>query len=325
MEKLLQLLVDGGVHSGEALGRQLGISRAAVWKKIKGLEKCGLQLQVVKSKGYQLAPGIGLLDKQRIISGLSNEVEQNISLHTALIINSTNDWVCDLAQNSVGSQVPFCTAEYQAQGRGRRGRMWATPFGGAICLSAFWRLGGGTAALEGLSLVVGLAVVKALESCGVKGLGLKWPNDIVWRGRKLAGILLEIHGDPTGECNVVMGVGVNVRLSKEQFELIDQPAADLTMISAKPVDRNRVISAMINSLYNALQRYREHGFCAFRSQWSQYDVFAGQTVVLDVSGTQVIGRALGVSEQGGIIVETEEGSKVFYGGEVTLRAHAHHA
>ena len=320
MEKLLSLLADRALHSGEEIGEQLGISRAAVWKKIKGLEEFGLQLDSVRGKGYRLASGVELLNSDTICSALDKAVLDSVSLHTCLVTESTNDLVCALAEQSSDNKMPFCTAEHQTHGRGRRGRVWSTPFGGTICLSALWRLGEGTASLEGLSLAVGLAVLKALEACGTKDLGLKWPNDILWQGRKLAGVLLEVHGDPTGECEVVIGVGVNIKLSEEQLAAIDQPAVDLTTICGKSISRNRVISAMINALYHMLEGYRLGGFFLFRDQWSQYDAFAGQRITLDASGKKVSGRSLGVNEQGGIILETDQGSRVFHGGEVSLRA-----
>ncbi|MDD7804633.1 MAG: bifunctional biotin--[acetyl-CoA-carboxylase] ligase/biotin operon repressor BirA [Endozoicomonas sp. (ex Botrylloides leachii)] len=319
MEKLLRLLADRELHSGEEIGRLLNISRAAVWKKIKNLQALGLQLDVIRGKGYRLASGVELLDSTTICNALDKTVLNNTVLHTCLITESTNDLICTLANRSFSNKIQFCTAEHQTRGRGRRARQWSNPFGGAICLSALWCLGEGTASLEGLSLAVGLGVLQALTSCGATELGLKWPNDILWQGRKLAGVLLEVHGDPTGDCQVVIGIGVNIKLTDKQLATIDQPAVDLATVCGQNISRNRAISAIINALYHILEGYKVKGFSMFRDQWCQHDIAVGQEVTLDASEKKVRGRALGISEGGGIILETDKGCRVFHGGEISLR------
>ncbi|MGB1272437.1 MAG: biotin--[acetyl-CoA-carboxylase] ligase, partial [Endozoicomonas sp.] len=250
MEQLLKLLADGGFHSGEALGNALGVSRAAVWKKLKALEELGLQLDSVRGKGYRLHPGIELLDWQVILDGLEPAVKDQVEVDICLQTASTMDRVRELSASryrqlsaaspqsghghmlsnkklsnkklsnkKLSSKKVFCVTEYQSCGRGRRGRTWSNPFGSTICLSLRWPFSEGMASLEGLSLAAGLAVLQALEACGADGLKLKWPNDVLWEVhdgfRKLSGILLEVYGDPTGDCEVVIGVGVNIALSQQ--------------------------------------------------------------------------------------------------------------
>ena len=322
MEKLLTLLSDGQFHSGENLGRALGVTRAAVWKKLKALEALGLRVDSARGKGYRLSAGIELLNKESIEQHLETDVRTNIALHTCLSTTSTNDLVRELAPLAPEKRH-FCLAEYQTGGRGRRGRNWVNPFGSTICLSAHWKMGEGTASLEGLSLAVGLAVFKALEFCGCKGLALKWPNDILWHSeqgyKKLCGILLEVHGDPTGECEVIIGIGINVALSARQLADIEQPATDLFRISHKPVSRNKVISAVINTLSHVLDGYGKGGFGLFRNEWLCHDAYLGQRVMLDASGRTVTGIARGVDEQGGLLLETNSGMMTFNGGEVSLK------
>ncbi|MDP0589357.1 MAG: bifunctional biotin--[acetyl-CoA-carboxylase] ligase/biotin operon repressor BirA [Candidatus Endonucleobacter bathymodioli] len=320
MEKLLKLLSDRGFHSGEEIGKVLGISRAGVWKKIKGLKVLGLMLDAVCGRGYRLAPGIELLDRSKIYEGLEQNVLQHISLHLCLVTSSTNDLIREVAGKTSDQKMHFCMAEHQTNGRGRRGRSWVTPFGGSICLSILWRVCDGTASLEGLSLAVGLAVVKALGSCGAQGLSLKWPNDVLWKGKKLSGVLLEVCGDPVGECEVTIGVGVNIRLSDDQFDIINQPATDLQRACGMSVSRNHVGSALIGEIYRTLECYKRNGFVFFQEQWNHYDAYFGKRVMLDVSSKQIYGRSLGVNEWGGIILETISGNMAFHSGEVSLRA-----
>ena len=318
MEKLLNLLADGHFHSGEELGESLGISRAAVWKKLKALEELGLTLDSVRGKGYRLGQGIELLDQAKIESGLDKALLNKIKLHTCFSTGSTNDLVKELGDGQ-SRNMTFCLAEHQTSGRGRRGRTWVSPFGSTISMSANWRISEGTASLEGLSLAVGLAVLKALEANGARNLELKWPNDVLWRGRKLSGILLEVHGDPTGECDVIIGTGINIKLSDEQKNGIGQPAVDLYEVCGKAVSRNAVVSRLINTLSHMLEGFSHGGFALYRDQWSEYDAFREQEVTIEAAGRKEKGINVGINEQGGLLIKTETGIKVFNGGEVSLR------
>ena len=321
MEKLLALLSDGEFHSGESLGGMLGMTRAAIWKKLKSLEELGLRVDSVRGKGYRLGAGIELLNKNKIEKYIEDDIRSQVAVHTCLKTGSTNDLVRDIA---VPGKLNFCLAEYQTSGRGRRGRSWVNPFGSTICLSALWAVGEGTASLEGLSLAVGLAVLKALEACGGSQLKLKWPNDILWKSpqgyKKLCGILLEVHGDPTGECEVIIGIGINIALSAEQLENIGQPAADLHLVCNKVVSRNQVVGSVVNVLGHMLESYEHGGFGLFREEWQRHDAFVGQTITLDASGRKVTGVAKGVDAQGGLLLETQSGLMIFNGGEVSLRS-----
>ncbi len=322
MQQLLTLLSDGQFHSGEALGEALGITRAAVWKKLKNLEELGLQIDSVRGKGYRLSSGIELLSKEAITYCLEDDVKPQVGVHTCLTTTSTNDLVREYAALSQHKYY-FCLAEHQSLGRGRRGRVWSAPFGSNICLSMLWKIGEGMASLEGLSLAVGVAVVKALESCGYQGLKLKWPNDVLWVGsagyEKLAGILLEVQGDPIGECEVIIGIGLNVFLSNEQLADITQPATDLYRIGHSPASRNKVAGALINTLSYMLKNYGQGGFALFKDEWMKYDAFYGQEVTLDASGKNVTGIASGVNDQGGLLLHTPSGILIFNGGEVSVR------
>lgn len=181
MDKLLGLLADGQFHSGEELGEQLGVSRAAVWKKLKAVEELGLALDSVRGKGYRIGSGIELLDHKKIERCIDADVRTQSEVHTCFITDSTNELVSALGPVPAGI-TRFCLAEHQTKGVGG-GREWSSPFGSTVSLSALWQSGEGTASLEGLSLAVGLGVVKALETLGARALALKWPNDVLWQGK----------------------------------------------------------------------------------------------------------------------------------------------
>lgn len=316
MENLIRLLGDGRFHSGEELGSALGVSRAAVWKKLKALSELGLELDAVRGKGYRLPTGIELLNEAVIREELSPSVSQNTALDLQMLATSTNDGVRNIVSDSPWR---VCMAEYQSAGRGRRGRVWQSPFGASLYFSMLWKIEGGLGAMEGLSLAVGLTVLKTLESSGVRGLTLKWPNDVLKDGRKLAGVLLEISGDPTGSCEVVIGIGINLVLGLEQRKKIDQPVTDVKTSSGMNISKNKIAGRLIANLADMLTTFQEYGFTPYKEQWQHYDAFAGQSVSLFIGENVVTGIAAGVNDSGAVLLKNNAGVTAYAGGEISLR------
>lgn len=323
LQRILRLLADGRFHSGQELGETLGVSRTAVWKHLQKLEALDISLESVKGKGYRLCGGLDLLNTEKIQQQLPLEVRRFLAaldIHT--VIDSTNNYLMQLAASCESGHV--CLAEQQTAGKGRRGRQWVSPFAKNIYLSIAWNFDG-IAALEGLSLAVGVAIVEALEQLGISGVQLKWPNDVLWRQRKLAGILLEMTGDPAGLCQVVIGIGINVTMPTSDALGIDQPWVDLQTIQSKsnlsqPVSRNKLVAALLTNLLPLLHHYPDGKFAAYRERWERLNVYAGQPVALHTAKSVVIGQMLGVDNSGALRLETENGETLFYGGEVSLRA-----
>ena len=200
LKALLSILSDGEYHSGDALGRRLGVSRTAIWKQLKKIGDLGVVLESVKGKGYRLPGGLDLLDPATINKSLTPLASEMLStLDVFEVVDSTN--VIALSRAMEGAHGYLCTAEQQTAGKGRRGKVWASPYASSLYISAVWEFPSGAAALEGLSLAVGVAVVDALTQAGLENVQLKWPNDILCGGRKLAGILLEVAGDLSGPCS----------------------------------------------------------------------------------------------------------------------------
>lgn len=317
--QLLQLLADGEFHSGEELGRALSVTRAAVWKQLQKLEALGLPLESTRGRGYRLRGGLELLEPERIRGYLEPGVAKLITeLDLRDSVDSTNREA--LGRAARGPACGYvCTAEQQSAGRGRRGRSWATPYASSLCVSVVWEFDGGAPALEGLSLAVGTAVVAALERQGVADALLKWPNDVLCRGRKLSGILLEMAGDPAGRCQVVIGVGINVRMPPAVAETIDQPWIDAVQAAGGDVSRNRLLADILNQLVPLLQQFEHSGFAAFRERWLELDAYAGQTITLYRGDEIIVGTAAGVDRTGALLVDTPLGRRSFNGGEVTVR------
>ena len=209
MLTLLKLLKDGRFHSGQALGAALGVSRSAVWKQLQHLEaELGLSIHKVRGRGYQLSAPLALLDPAEI-SAQAPSCNWPVLVYDS--IDSTNAEALRAIER--GQAAPFVVlSERQTAGRGRRGRKWVSPFAENIYYSLVLRIEGGMRQLEGLSLVVGLAVMQTLRELGIAAAGLKWPNDVLVGQKKIAGILLELVGDPADVCHVVLGVGINVNM-----------------------------------------------------------------------------------------------------------------
>jgi len=313
MLKLLTLLKDGRFHSGEALGAALGVSRSAVWKQLQLLEsELSLTVYKVRGRGYRLAAPLLLLDAEKIASQAVSEPWPVVVRDE---VDSTNAEALRLIAE--GQAAPLLVlAERQSAGRGRRGRAWSSPFAQNLYYSLVLRVDGGMRQLEGLSLVVGLAVREALLAMGIASAGLKWPNDVLVGTSKVAGILLELVGDPADVCHVVLGIGINVNMKEAD---IDQAWTSLCLETGQLVDRNRLAAALGDNLRLYLARHREHGFAALQKEWEQAHLWQGRAVSLIAGSSSIDGLVLGVDHQGALRLDVNGIEKSFSGGELSLR------
>ncbi|ANQ27606.1 bifunctional biotin--[acetyl-CoA-carboxylase] ligase/biotin operon repressor BirA [Vibrio natriegens] len=308
---ILKTLSDGEFHSGEALGHDFGISRAAIAKHIKGLSEWGVDIYRIQGRGYQLAHPMQLLDETR----LTDSSEPKLELIP--VIDSTNQYLLERVNESEKGRV--CVAEYQASGRGRRGRQWVSPFGSNLYLSMYWRLDAGMAAAMGLSLVIGIAAVEALEEMGIQGVKLKWPNDLYYQDKKLAGILVEMSGQAGGAANLVIGMGLNIGMPDKQPD-IDQPWTTLNQVCADlRLDRTQLALTLIEHWKTILLDYEMMGLAGFVDRWNRLDNFIGRPVKLIMGAREVKGIVQGIDQQGGVVLETDNGLETYIGGEISLR------
>ncbi|WPP47900.1 bifunctional biotin--[acetyl-CoA-carboxylase] ligase/biotin operon repressor BirA [Pseudomonas sp. AN-1] len=311
MLQLLRLLADGRFHSGEALGAQLGISRSAVWKQLQQLEQdYGVCLQRIRGKGYRLEQPLSLLSAELLSQRLPRQ---------RVLIEERVDSTNALALRQLGYLEPpyVVLAEAQSMGRGRRGRHWVSPYGTNLYFSQVIRIDRSSTQLQALSLVVGLVVLRTLCQLGVREIGLKWPNDLLASGKKIAGILLELNGDPADICHVVIGIGINANMLHE--EGIDQAWTSMQREIGRTVDRNELAIVLAEQLEQALTMHREQGFAAFHQEWERYHLWQGREVRLISGVHEVAGTALGVSGDGGLRLLVEGAEQVYSGGELSLR------
>lgn len=320
--ELLNILNDGQFHSGEDLGQALGVSRTAVWKQLQALESMGLQLESVKGRGYKIPDNFELLDASQISVALNNASKNQLNgLHIYQSIDSTNKAASQLIEAESSSATgAVVLSEYQTMGRGRRGKHWVSPFAANLYLSMVWDFDQGASALQGLSLAIGVAVSRALKQLNIEGVKLKWPNDIYIENKKLGGILLEMVGDPAGQCTVIIGIGINHAMPAQSGESIDQQWTDLTAVSIKAISRNQLAAYIINHCFEVLSDYQQRGFAYYQDEWQAIDAFQGSPAVVSTANQSTTGTAVGVDKTGALKFKLTNGDiKTFIGGELSLR------
>jgi BirA family biotin operon repressor/biotin-[acetyl-CoA-carboxylase] ligase len=314
---LLRALADGEFHSGQLLAQRFNVSRASVHNALQGIEQYGLTLYSVRGRGYRLVEPPQWLDAERIRGALRtpevfhlNVFDSGASSNSALLQSA--------AQGAPGGTV--LALEWQSAGRGRMGRIWHSGLGNALTFSLLWRFECGIAALSGLSLAVGIAMMRVLRELGVKEVGLKWPNDVVDGQGKLAGILIEAQGDMLGPSAVVIGIGLNLRLPEMVAQQIGQPVSDLARVMAVMPERNRLLALLLQALADVLAEFTQRGFVGLRDEWERYHLYQGRKVCMSLpDGSRPVGIVRGVTDDGALRVETQHGVQVFNAGEISLR------
>jgi BirA family transcriptional regulator, biotin operon repressor / biotin---[acetyl-CoA-carboxylase] ligase len=315
---LLRLLADGEFRSGRELGAALGVSRGAVWHRIRLAEKTGVRVFKVRGRGYRLSRPLDVIDADalaaraaRLAPALSIEVLDECPSTSGVLVERA-------AAGAAHGSVVVC--EHQTAGRGRRGNAWFSAIGGSLAFSLLWRFDPGPGALAGLSLAVAVLALRALEREGVAGVQLKWPNDLVCRGRKLGGILVELSGEVSGPSAAVIGIGLNVRLDAGARESIGRPVIDLAACSRSVPSRTALLAALLESLASGLARFGRDGFAPFRDEWVRHHAWQGRRVALSVAGRRVAeGEALGIAEDGSLMLRSPRGVERFHSGELSLR------
>ncbi|MBK7791735.1 MAG: biotin--[acetyl-CoA-carboxylase] ligase [Betaproteobacteria bacterium] len=324
---LLRELADGDFHSGEDLAAKVGLTRARVSQVLKEAEASGLALERVKGRGYRLLEAPGFLDadaiRRRLVEfGAARPVAAPLAIEIVDQIESTST---ELSRRSQRRDIHgmLLAAEWQTAGRGRRGRSWTAVAGGSLTFSLGWRFEQGAGFLAGLSLAVGVAVVRALEAEGFTGIALKWPNDLIHRHHKLGGILIDLNGDALGPSTVVIGVGINVRLPASVRDELAVPVTDLTSIAARkllPVDRNRLLARLVDELAAVLHQYATEGFAPFAAEWQHRHAYQGKMVKLLLpDGATVTGKVAGVDASGALVLADGPRRARFLSGEISLR------
>jgi BirA family transcriptional regulator, biotin operon repressor / biotin---[acetyl-CoA-carboxylase] ligase len=334
--KVLQQLSAEKFTSGTELAKHFEVSRSAISDAMKDATAAGVEVFSLTRRGYRLAQAIELLNAETIRAMLGQLAPR---LHIEIVdsIGSTNSEMQKRAEENAPSGSVLA-AEIQTAGRGRRGRVWQSSFHSGLTFSLLWRFDKGAPQLGGLSLVVGLALVRALRAQGVARVMLKWPNDIVVNHQKLAGVLIETQGDMLGPTAATIGCGVNIKLPTALKSSIDQAVTDVTdsvdnsaNVNANAnsnanantnaaVSRNALFAALLGELEPALTKFNQAGFAPFRDEWLRCHALQGEVVTVTSSHAPTVEAAVvDVADDGSLIVE-HAGKKILLNmAEISLR------
>lgn len=317
--QVLKILTDGLFHSGTAMGEQLKISRAAINKSINSLTEIGVEIHRVSGRGYRLADSYELLDKKSISENVADPHFSADKLHLLDRVDSTSSYLLSLAERqSISAHV--CIAEAQSEGRGRRGRVWqANPYQN-ILMSIAWQFNVGIEALSGLSLAAGVAIVQTLRAIGIDHIGLKWPNDLVSESGKVGGILIDVKGEASGPCLLVLGVGINMKITEKTSSKIDQEWTDISRLTGHQFQRNKVAGLLISRLTELLNGFANTGFESYRQEWEALHIYNGKSVRLFDSHNEYCGHVEGVDNRGALRIRQQNGQyHLFNSGEISIR------
>jgi len=325
--RLARRLSGGEFASGQVLAREFGVSRSAIWSSVRSLEQKGLSVQAVRGRGYRLPAAVEWLTESAIRDAIPAEQRGDVAgLELLFETGSTNQRLMSAPPPRPG-QALVCLAEYQTQGRGRRGRRWLMPPAAGICLSVAWQFERPPIALSALGPAAGLAARRALLDLGFDRTGLKWPNDLMWQDAKLGGVLVELRAEGHGPTHVVIGVGINDRLSPGLAQAIvetgGQAPMDLAaMAGEQRPGRNRVAGAIIGRLVELLAECTRHGVDRMCRDWTEADVLAGREVRVLLGDRELVGVARGIASDGALLVETRDGVRRLTAGDVSVRLDA---
>ena len=321
--EIFRALADGDVHSGEALAETAGVTRSAVWKAIEQLRELGLEIEAQTNRGYRLASPCEALDAQRIREALMPSIRHSTMVNVEWEIDSTNGALLSAVPPSPG-QFVVLLCENQTGGRGRRGRAWRSALGDSLCFSIATSFEPLPRDLPALTLVVGTCIRAALRRRGARDVALKWPNDLVTPTiEKLGGILVELRAEAGGPGHVVIGVGLNLRLTEAAKQRIAETgtiASDLARCGVEVDTRNAIAAEIIDRCIEGLMQFAREGFAPFLESWRSADALFNQSVrVFDGAGERE-GLARGIDEQGALQIETSQGQRMsLIGGEVSVR------
>ena len=318
---ILKLLSDGQFHSGTKIAQLLGVSRASVSNALQGIDEFGVMLYRVTGKGYRWINPVQWLDKHAINQYLVG-YSQRFRITVDEIVESTNTILLNTnkAKNFDQSMIDVVVAELQTKGRGRRGRSWFSGLGDSLTFSLSWQFQQGVNFLAGLSLAVGVAIIRTCALLEIRDVALKWPNDLLFNTGKLGGVLIELQGEMQGPATAVIGIGINLTLSGKIKHFVDQDVSALYSITQRSIDRNKLLALLLIEITAVLEIFATQGFSPFKEEWIGYHAYEAKEVeVLLPAGVIERGIVNGITEDGSLRLRMESGVKSFHCGEISLR------
>jgi BirA family transcriptional regulator, biotin operon repressor / biotin---[acetyl-CoA-carboxylase] ligase len=311
---LLRMLADGHCRSGEDLAAAIACSHASIADRVREIEQLGLRVETLRGRGYRLEEPLDLL-RPAELAGHLRPLRWPFHVEIMDECASTNALLMQRALEGA-PHASVLVAEHQTAGRGRRGNSWLSAIGASLAFSLLWRFERGASTLAGLSLAMAVGASRALEAAAVTDVSVKWPNDLLRSGRKLGGILIEMTGAPVGPSACVIGLGLNVRLPRSIAERVD--GADLA--DHGPPSRTRLLALLLEHLATVLDEFPDRGFAALRAEWHERHAWQGCDVALQLGDRCVAhGKAVGVDDDGALLLRSAGGVQRFHSGELSLR------
>jgi len=316
---LLSILSDGEFHSGQQLANLLDVSRTAIWKQLNKVKEKELDLYSVRGRGYRLASPLELLNEKLILQYAGKSARQvlpEIEVHYEL--PSTNQYLLDrLPGSNVHGRAVL--VEYQSHGKGRGGNRWLSALCSGLCLSVGWHFQTQPASLGALSLATGVVIANTIRNAGCQSVSLKWPNDILGAGVKIGGILIESRGQIAGPVDVIIGIGLNIKLPENFSSRINQKAGDLKSISSLPISRNKLAGTIIKNTLSMLDNYASDGFESYIDEWRKLDYARGKNAMLKQEQKTITGQVVDIDEDGRILLSVSGKLMKYSSGDLTLR------
>jgi len=317
-EQLLKLLADGKIYSTARLASAFGGETPLLGTLAALLGSYGVEIEVVGDDRLRLKHPIELFEADRIVSPLERSGSAPHRIDLAFSIDSTNQALIERAGRE-DAHRHVCLAEFQRAGRGRRGTAWIAPLGSGLCMSVAWDLRVAPETLLSLGLTTATVAVRVLRSLGIDDVGIKWPNDIWWKNRKLGGILVETRVGPHNKHTAVVGIGINVAFPQRRLREIEQPYTDMQTALGRGVSRNALATALLHELHTAFTIFERFGFAPFYDESRGYDIVYGQKGQLSWRGARLISRAFGIDPNGALSLEVENSTYRFEAGDLSLR------
>lgn len=296
--------------SGEELAEDLHITRAAVWQSIRDLRKAGYHIEAVTNRGYRLNRDYEPLEKEKIASGLIDELKE-IEVLVEQSVTSTNDEIFHRDDESPLPSFSFMVAEEQTAGKGRVGKSFLSPFGSGLYLSAILK-GSKDFSPELLTIAAAVAARDAISLQTQKPILIKWVNDLYLEHKKIAGILTEANFSSSTP-RYVVGIGINTDTSRETFDKKELPSAG--SIDEGKLSRNRLAADFVNALYKWCARSKEEILDAYR----KYNLTIGKTVAFSKRDIEYTGKVITIDDDGGLVVDVNGSTTTLTAGSISIR------
>jgi len=306
---ILQLFrQQGGFVSGEQLSRELSVSRTAVWKHISALRAAGYQVEALPSRGYRLLSSPDTLSAEEISVQLNTKIIGRY-LVTLALTSSTNAEAFRLAEEGA-AEGTVVTADEQNKGKGRLGRTWSSPPGANLYCSAILRPQIKPFEAPQLTFLSAVAVARAIKQVSGLNPEIKWPNDVLIGGKKVAGLLNEMSAETDGINFVILGIGVNLNMTADQFpDDLRHPATSLYLERGAKIGRARFTALLLNELDRLYAGFLDCGFAQVRQEWQELCNAAGHEVVVSNLGcADIRGRFAGIDSDGALLAQLPDGT-----------------